>query len=51
MSDLTNLAAFARIKALNDREPLVERHLWTQIADEIDGYLFPDDVDNDEAKK
>jgi hypothetical protein len=45
VSDLTNLASFCRIKAANDHEPPGERELWTQMADEIDGYLFPDEVE------
>jgi hypothetical protein len=43
MSDLTNLAEFARTKALDDQEPADERHLWTQIADEVTAYLSPNE--------
>lgn len=41
MSDLSDLAEFARGKAGSDQEPAGERRLWTQIADEIATYLSP----------
>ena len=39
MSDLEKLAYWCRVKADDPAGPIDERHLWSQIAGEIDGYL------------
>lgn len=39
MSDLEKLGYWCRVKADDPDVPIDERHLWTQISDEIDAYL------------